>query len=117
MSNDTLMHISVHTLPFGGVGNSGMGNYHGQASFECFSHKRSILKKPLGFEFLNNALRYPPYQQSRLDILNVLLFGAGGPTTSSSSGKLGRYAMLASAVAVGYAYSTGLLRELYGKYL
>eukprot|EP01135_Chromosphaera_perkinsii_P001690 Nk52_evm67s208 gene=Nk52_evmTU67s208 len=114
--NDTLMHISVHSLPFGGVGNSGMGNYHGQASFECFSHKRSVLKKAAGLDFVNTALRYPPYQQSRLDILNAVLFGVGGPHKSAPLPWM-RYAMLASACAIGYAYQNGMLKEYMEKFL
>lgn len=43
--NDTLSHMTSHYLPFGGVGESGMGSYHGQQSFEVFSHHKSILKR------------------------------------------------------------------------
>jgi aldehyde dehydrogenase (NAD+) len=43
--NDTLFHMTSHYLPFGGVGESGMGSYHGQQSFEVFSHHKSILKR------------------------------------------------------------------------
>lgn len=49
--NDTILHFAVDTLPFGGVGNSGVGNYHGRFSFECFSHTKAILHKdfnPIG---------------------------------------------------------------------
>ncbi|MFP4121970.1 aldehyde dehydrogenase [Coleofasciculus sp.] len=56
--NDTVMQVGVTTLPFGGVGDSGMGNYHGKASFDTFSHFKSVLKK--GFWFDLNW-RYPPY--------------------------------------------------------
>jgi len=52
------MQVGVTTLPFGGVGDSGMGNYHGKASFDTFSHFKSVLKK--GFWFDLNW-RYPPY--------------------------------------------------------
>lgn len=41
--NDTLLQLTIENLPFGGVGNSGMGSYHGQASFDIFSHERSVL--------------------------------------------------------------------------
>jgi len=57
--NDTVMQVSVSTLPFGGVGDSGMGNYHGKASFDTFSHHKSVLKK--GFR-LDPDWRYPPYK-------------------------------------------------------
>lgn len=43
--NDTLVHLSVSKLPFGGVGSSGIGNYHGRASFETFSHTKGVLEK------------------------------------------------------------------------
>lgn len=56
--NDTVMHFSNPRMPFGGVGNSGMGRYHGKFSFETFSHHRSILRKTTLF---NPTLAYPPY--------------------------------------------------------
>lgn len=59
--NDCLAHLSVPELPFGGVGPSGMGAYHGKASFETFSHMKSILDKGT---FPDPALRYPPYTES-----------------------------------------------------
>lgn len=56
--NDTIMHVSSHNMPFGGVGKSGMGSYHGKWSFETFSHQKNILKKAT---WLDIPLRYPPY--------------------------------------------------------
>ena len=56
--NDTIMHLSVPSLGFGGVGRSGMGSYHGRKSFETFSHEKSILKKPFWPDL---PLRYQPY--------------------------------------------------------
>lgn len=56
--NDTIMQVAVSSLPFGGVGDSGMGAYHGKASFSTFSHYKSVLKK--GFRFDLNW-RYAPY--------------------------------------------------------
>jgi aldehyde dehydrogenase (NAD+) len=47
--NDTVMHIAVSALPFGGVGENGMGRYHGKASFDTFSHYKSVLKKECGW--------------------------------------------------------------------
>lgn len=55
--NDTVSHIIGHHLPFGGLGESGMGAYHGRASFDCFSHRRSVLRRSLAFD---PQLRYPP---------------------------------------------------------
>jgi aldehyde dehydrogenase (NAD+) len=68
--NDTIMHIVPQTLPFGGVGNSGMGSYHGKKSFETFSHKRSILKRKT---WLDIALRYPPFTESKKKIVEKVL--------------------------------------------
>lgn len=56
--NDTVMHLGNENLPFGGVGNSGMGAYHGKASFDTFSHKKSMLIKS---SWLNFDLLKPPY--------------------------------------------------------
>ncbi|XP_035289462.1 aldehyde dehydrogenase, dimeric NADP-preferring-like [Anguilla anguilla] len=64
-ANDVLMHYAVPSLPFGGVGNSGMGSYHGKHTFEQLSHLRSCLVKPLALEGLNQ-LRYPPQGPARL---------------------------------------------------
>ncbi|WP_134703566.1 aldehyde dehydrogenase [Ammoniphilus sp. YIM 78166] len=54
--NDTLMHLSSPHLPFGGVGESGIGAYHGKGSFDTFSHEKSILKQTTRFDI---PLRYP----------------------------------------------------------
>lgn len=54
--NDTLYHLANPNLPFGGVGSSGMGSYHGKDSFDTFSHKKSILKQTTKFDI---PLRYP----------------------------------------------------------
>lgn len=58
--NDTIVHLATSYMPFGGVGDSGMGGYHGKASFDTFSHKKSILKKS---NWLDVPLRYPPYKE------------------------------------------------------
>ncbi|KAM9614927.1 aldehyde dehydrogenase family 3 member A2-like isoform 2-T2 [Morphnus guianensis] len=64
--NDVIMHFFLSTLPFGGVGNSGMGAYHGKHSFETFSHRRACLIKDLKMEGMNK-LRYPPSSQKKVD--------------------------------------------------
>jgi aldehyde dehydrogenase (NAD+) len=56
--NDTVSHVAVPSLPFGGVGASGMGNYHGEDGFQAFSYKRACLKKSTLFDL---PLRYAPY--------------------------------------------------------
>ena len=57
--NDTIMHIANENLPFGGVGNSGMGRYHGYESFETFSHRRSVVVTQT---WLDLPFRYMPYK-------------------------------------------------------
>ena len=57
--NDTIMHIANENVPFGGVGNSGMGHYHGRLSFEAFSHKRSVVTTPT---WIDLPFRYMPYK-------------------------------------------------------
>ena len=58
--NHTLIHYTTPSLPFGGVGNSGIGSYHGKAGFDTFSHYKSIVKKPF---FPDVKLLYPPYKK------------------------------------------------------
>lgn len=60
--NDILLHIANHHLPFGGVGNSGMGKYHGHGSFLAFSNARSILISPTWFDLVT---KYPPFKGFR----------------------------------------------------
>ena len=61
--NDTIMHIANENLPFGGVGNSGMGHYHGKLSFEAFSHKRAVVTTAT---WLDLPFRYMPYKMFSL---------------------------------------------------
>jgi len=58
--NDTILHVANKHLPFGGVGESGMGRYHGRYSFETFSHQRSVVSSR---EWFDLAGKYPPYKQ------------------------------------------------------
>ena len=67
--NDVVMHAGIPDLPFGGVGPSGMGSYHGEAGFRTFSHERSVLRRPF---FLDLRLRYPPYRMSRATLRKLL---------------------------------------------
>jgi aldehyde dehydrogenase (NAD+) len=60
--------ILEYSLPFGGIGNSGVGNYHGHRSFRTFTHERGILQKKQQMEFLNKV-RYPPYNSTRDAVL------------------------------------------------
>lgn len=56
--NDTIIHLATSEMGFGGVGNSGMGSYHGKKSFDTFSHEKSIVKK---YTWLDLPMRYQPY--------------------------------------------------------
>lgn len=67
--NDTVIHIANKNLPFGGVGHSGMGAYHGQSSFDTFSHKKSITKRAT---WLDIKLRYAPYKDKLKKIRGLL---------------------------------------------
>jgi aldehyde dehydrogenase (NAD+) len=58
--NDCMSHGGTTHLPFGGVGNSGMGSYHGKRSFEAFSHYKAVMKAPTA-KILDLAVKYPPY--------------------------------------------------------
>uniref|UniRef100_A0A8B9GWR6 Aldehyde dehydrogenase n=1 Tax=Astyanax mexicanus TaxID=7994 RepID=A0A8B9GWR6_ASTMX len=67
-SNDGIVHMTLPGLPFGGVGASGMGSYHGRWTFETFSHRRGCMFRGWGLERIG-ALRYPPYKESNLSWL------------------------------------------------
>lgn len=58
--NDTLLHVANGEMPFGGVGESGMGAYHGQYGFETFSHRKSVMTRSFVFDL---KFRYPPYPE------------------------------------------------------
>ena len=61
-----MMFMSVPELPFGGVGNSGMGQYHGQAGFERFSHLKSVIKRG---RFPEVTIRFAPYSSLKTRLL------------------------------------------------
>lgn len=68
--NDTIMHIATHNLPFGGVGNSGMGAYHGKTGFDTFTHQKAVVSKP---NFLDLPLRYQPYNKLKDWVIKLFL--------------------------------------------
>ncbi|NEW79573.1 MAG: aldehyde dehydrogenase [Gelidibacter sp.] len=68
--NDSVMHLSNSNLPFGGIGLSGMGSYHGKFGFDTFSHYKSILDKPFWFE---PNIKYAPYSKKKLTLIKWLL--------------------------------------------
>ncbi|XP_022894224.1 aldehyde dehydrogenase-like [Olea europaea var. sylvestris] len=70
--NETTLHSATLTLPFGGVGESGMGSYHGKYSFDAFSHKKPVLRRSFAGEV---AARYPPYTPEKQRFLKAFLDG------------------------------------------
>jgi len=67
--NDCIYHITNPHLPFGGVGASGTGAYHGKASFDLFSHYKSVMNKRT---FVDPSIRYPPYTKENTERLEML---------------------------------------------
>ncbi|XP_015424440.1 PREDICTED: aldehyde dehydrogenase family 3 member B1 [Myotis davidii] len=70
--NDGFMHLILASLPFGGVGASGMGSYHGKFSFDTFSHHRACLLRSPGMEKIY-SIRYPPYSSRNLRMMLVAM--------------------------------------------
>lgn len=68
--NDTIIHLATSAMPFGGVGASGMGSYHGKASFDTFSHTRSIVKK---YNWIDLPMRYQPYTAWKKKLVELFL--------------------------------------------
>ena len=68
--NDTVVQVANRYLPFGGVGESGMGMYHGKKSFDAFSHAKSMMKKA---NWLDIKLRYPPYSEKVLRLIKRVM--------------------------------------------
>ncbi|WP_300527962.1 aldehyde dehydrogenase family protein [Peptacetobacter sp.] len=64
--NDTIIHCTSEGLPFGGIGMSGLGNYHGKASFDAFSHKKSVVKSK---KFADISMKYPPFNEKKLKLI------------------------------------------------
>jgi aldehyde dehydrogenase (NAD+) len=67
--NDTIMHLGIIDLPFGGVGNSGMGNYHGKAGFDTFSHQKGVYTNTFLFDL---KFRYAPYK-GKIELVKKML--------------------------------------------
>ena len=66
--NDTIVHFVNHRLPFGGIGNSGIGSYHGKQSFDTFTHKKGITKR---YNWLDIPIKYAPYKEGKLKIIKI----------------------------------------------
>ncbi|XP_006810066.1 aldehyde dehydrogenase family 3 member A2-like [Neolamprologus brichardi] len=93
LANDCLVHFTVSSLPFGGVGNSGMGCYHGRYGFDQLSHMRSCLIKQLKMEGVN-SMRYPPHTAKKLGWARFFLL------KQINVGRLRRMMLLAMFVGV-----------------
>ncbi len=68
--NDTIIHLATHSMGFGGVGESGMGSYHGKDSFDTFTHKKSIVKKS---NIIDLPMRYAPYTKNKEKLVRMFL--------------------------------------------
>ena len=68
--NDTIIHLATSYLGFGGVGNSGMGSYHGKKSFDTFTHEKSIIKKS---DKIDIPVRYMPYNKAKEQLMKFFL--------------------------------------------
>ena len=68
--NDVVMHLSNESLPFGGVGNSGIGSYHGKYGFETFSHQKSVMERATWGE---PNFKYPPYTEDKMKWIKRVL--------------------------------------------
>jgi aldehyde dehydrogenase (NAD+) len=68
--NDTIIHLATTEMGFGGIGNSGMGAYHGKKTFQTFSHEKSIVKK---MNFIDLTMRYQPYKKWKYKLIRLFL--------------------------------------------
>ena len=68
--NDTIMQLANSHIPFGGVGNSGMGSYHGKHGFDLLSHKKGIVKNKT---ILDLPFRYAPFDLKKLNIFKKIM--------------------------------------------
>lgn len=108
--NDTLIHVGCKDLPFGGVGESGIGNYHGFYGFEAFSHQRAVMHQPYYVEGLLNA-RYAPLTLRKIKLYQLLAyskpwFSRTGPVRRSLFKRLfgGKYVFVLIALITALLY-------------
>ncbi|KAI1893313.1 hypothetical protein AGOR_G00122430 [Albula goreensis] len=85
LANDCIMHFTITALPFGGVGNSGMGCYHGKHTFDQLSHLRACMVRGLAQEALN-SMRYPPAHAGETALGTAPHLGPGQPETAAPAG-------------------------------
>lgn len=114
--NDCLMHLANHELPFGGVGASGMGHYHGHFSFECFTHKKAVLEKS---QFLDQSIlfkpllaaRFPPYTPFKQFLVKTFTHPFVEKVVNFPVPFIRTLLKLAVAVAVFYALGFRITRQ------
>jgi len=104
--NECLMQVGFECLPFGGVGASGLGRYHGKFSFETFSHHRAILKAPFFGESLT-YFRYPPYSKSNTK--SAILASSEFRETFMHKILFNRFVLVMLAAALAFLYKILLL--------
>ncbi len=98
--NDCLYHFGNHFVPFGGVGPSGMGGYHGKFSFEAFSHRRTIMRRDDHMIF-DVPLRYPPYSAQALKVFSFAALSLPNlPSITPRTIVFGLFSVAAAVVAV-----------------
>lgn len=83
--NDVLMHVALINAPFGGVGQSGYGSYHGKFSFRSFTHERTTMEQKLWNDFMVKV-RYPPYNSNKDNLVRVSQQGYNGKVWFSRTG-------------------------------
>ena len=128
--NDIMTHAGVPNMPFGGVGNSGNGAYHGRYGFEAFTHQRPVLYVPSWMDYLL-GFRYPPYDKRHVSKLTIIKPGfkrgegmedqvVGGGKMGRWVGTMGKWAITAVGLALMDARMGGnpwLLEVLGGEVL
>ncbi|KAI5965128.1 HFD1 [Candida theae] len=85
--NDVLMHITLHSAPFGGVGESGYGSYHGKFSYRTFTHERTVIEQPLNNDWMLEA-RYPPFSPAKDRLLTAGMASYGGRVWFGETGNV-----------------------------
>ena len=96
--NDTLFHFANPALPFGGIGNSGLGFYHGKFSFESFSHKKSVMRRD-DHSLLDVPVRYPPYSKFAQDFFEFAAKLPSAPAVSQTTFWIGTGTLVVASIA------------------
>lgn len=114
--NDVLMHVALTNAPFGGIGSSGTGAYHGWYSFRLFTHERILMEQSLSSEFLVQS-RYPPYDPKKLRLTRSAMESYNGKVWFDRTGEVrlkgpnylwGAWTSVAGVFALGYYFVASL---------